>query len=88
MARSATVGSIVANISDAFFFELLEDDRVAKRHSKLEEPRRDEMEWFLGITDATWAMLAGTIGDMSPRLLRSGCEHPANIVYALVDRRV
>ena len=45
VAGCATVASIVAHISDASFLELLEDDRVAKRLSNLEEAVRDEMDW-------------------------------------------
>ena len=43
--------TIVTHISDAFLLELLEDDRVAKRSSKLEEALRNEVEWLLGITE-------------------------------------
>ena len=48
-----------------FWNELLEDDRVAKRLSKLEEFLRDEMEWLLGIAGATCVIFAGTIGETS-----------------------
>lgn len=65
VARYATVASIVSHISDAFihsFWKLLEDDRVAKRVSKLNEALRDGKEWLPGIADATWAILAGNLG--------------------------
>ena len=86
VARYATVASIVAHMSDAFLFELLEDDRVAKGLSKLDEALRDQTEWLLGTTDATWAVLAVTIGDMSPRLFSVWCVHSANRAYAFVER--
>ena len=51
VVRCATVATIVTHISDAFLLDLLEDDRVTKRFSKLEEALRNEMEWLPGVTD-------------------------------------
>ena len=86
--KYAIVASIVTNVCDNFLIALLEDDRVVRRLSELEDLLKEEVMWLTGITDPIWGLLSELLADRHPMELRSSCLRAASIIHAFIDFKV
>ena len=59
------VVGVVSFVADAMLYEIMRDDRLARRPEALEETLIDELKWVESISDATWDRLAGLMENSS-----------------------
>ena len=58
----AAVCAISSVVCDSVIYELLEDDRMARRVSIVEEAIHTEVEWVSALGDSVWQRLGRVIG--------------------------
>ena len=82
----AAVCAISSVVCDSVLYELLEDDRMAKRVSIVEEAIHTEVEWASALDDSVWHRLGRVIG-IGAQSLRTDCLSAAGTMRAFMEMR-
>ena len=92
LLRGATLTALMGHVPEAMILELLEDDRVAKRLSLLEQAVQDEIAWLETLGPLVWSrcshLLHGCPDPLGARVLRSDSITAALVTQSYIDFRV
>ena len=84
----AGVAAIAAYVPDGFLRELLEDDRVVRRRTELEEGLVGELGYVALLSISVWERLSSVLGGAGPVQMRSDAIRAVNVAAAYITRKV
>jgi len=90
MRKYAAISTASSFVPEGCYYELLEEERLARSCKTLETRLRSELGFVLATDSLTWQRLVQVIGDGSYDVvsLRSDATHAAHVGFAFLDKRL
>lgn len=83
------LAAITSVVADGVLLEVLQDDRLLRRSTEVQQALADELSWVESIGTFVWGRLARLVGaGVTGHGLRGDCLASANIVAAYIRRKV